>query len=377
MARLSHDQLVELTLRRQFPSPSAAPGRELRDLFHRLGPIQSQVPRAPFLAAASRLPGTTYHAVCAAFESYQLVKTTNLRGTVHTSTAAQFPLLDAVARGTRAGVITKLLGLTTVRPAELEAEIEAFCADTWQPRDVLCDHLERWLAEREPDFGGLTTTGHRNVVWGHSGLVRRPKDAAWDKRTDTFHRTATAVLGDHNRADPEQALAESIIRHCSAYGPVHRTDLSFFFGIGLTKIDAAIEALGDRLVRHTGPEREPLVDVAEAPPGGNPDPGCRLLGEFDGLLLGFHGHRRMRFCTEEQLAVIWRKINGLFSPVVLHDQRLIATWRTIARGRRTEVEITMLPGEPARPEDVFADAVADVVTALNLDLLAIKVLPFS
>ncbi len=374
MARLSHDQLVELTLRRQFPSRNAAPGRELRELFLRLGPIQSQVPRAPFLAAASRLPGTDYHAVCAAFESYQLVKTTNLRGTVHTSVAAQFPILDAVARDTRANAISNLLGLTTVRPDQLEAEIEAFCTDTWRPRDELCAHLERWLAEREPGFTDLSNTGRRNVIWGHSGLLRRPKDAAWDKRTDTFHRTAAAVLGDQDRPDPDQALAESIVRHCTAYGPVHRTDLAFFFGIGLTKIDSAIDALGDRLVRHSGPEREPLVDVAKPPRGGDPNPQYRLLGEFDGLLLGFHGHRRTRFCTEEQLSVIWRKANGLFSPVVLHDQRLIATWRTIARGRRTEIEITMLPGERTPADDVFADPVTAVATALDLEILGVRVL---
>jgi hypothetical protein len=377
MARLSHDQLVELTLRRQFPSPSTTPGRELRDLFQRLGPIQSQVPRAPFLAAASRLPGTGYHTVCAAFESYQLVKTTNLRGTVHTSTAAQFPALDAIARQTRAAMITKMLGLTVVRPEELEAELEAFCHDAWRPRDELCAHVERWLADREPGFAGLNDTGTRGLAWGHSGLIRRPKDAAWDKRTDVFHRAAAALLNDHDRPDPDQALADSILHHCAAYGPMHRTDLAFFFGVGLTKIDAAVASLGDQLVRHTGPDREQLVDCAEPPPGGNPDPHYRLLGEFDGLLLGFHGHRRNRFCTEEQLAVIWRKINGLFSPVVLHDQRLIATWRTIARGRRTEVEITMLPGERTPPEDIFADTVAEVATALNLEILAIKVLPFS
>ena len=37
-------------------------------------------------------------------------------------------------------MITKMLGLTTVRPEELEAEIEAYCFDGWRPRDELVAH---------------------------------------------------------------------------------------------------------------------------------------------------------------------------------------------------------------------------------------------
>lgn len=373
MARLDRDQLAELTLRRQFPTPGRPTARELRELFRRLGPIQSQVPRAPFLTAASRLPGIDYHTICAALESYLVVKTSNLRGTVHTSVADQFRTLDALARSTRDSMITKTLGLSKITPNQLVVEIESFCADRWRPRDEICSHIEEWIAAREPGFRGLRKTGERGLVWGHSGLIRRPKDAAWEKRTDVFHRTADAVLEPAERPDPDAALAELITAHCAAYGPIHRRDLAFFFGVGLTRVDAAIAALGDRLDRHTGPDREPLVDLAKPPRGGEADPGTRLLGEFDGLLLGFHGPHRTRFCTEDQLDVIWRKINGLFSPVVLHDQRLVATWRTIARGRRTAIEITMLPGLRPLPEDTFTAAAEDVATALNLDLAELRV----
>lgn len=374
--RLDHDQLRELTLRRQFPSPPAGRPtiRELRNLFRRLGPIQSQAPRAPFLAAASRLPGLDHHTICAALESYQLVKTSNLRGTVHTSVADRFPLLDAVARIGRPAMITRQLDLHKVDPAELDAELEAYCTDAWRSRDEICGHAEEWLAAREPDFAGLPSSSARGMVWGHSGLIRRPKDAAWEKRTDIYHRTGGAVLEDVEPVDPDAALAELITDHCGAYGPVHRRDLAFFFGVGLTRVDAALARLGDTLVQHTGPDHEPLVDLARPPRGGDSHPGCRLLGEFDGLLLGFSGPNRTRFCTEEQLATIWRKVNGLFAPVVLLDQRLVATWRTVARGRRTEIEITPLPGETRLPEDVVAAPAQDVATALDLDLAGLRLL---
>ena len=85
MRPLSHDQLRLRTLGRQFPTIPGHGPEAVLDLLRRLGPIQSQVPRAPFLTISSRLPGVTYDTVCALFESHQLVKTSNIRGTVHSS----------------------------------------------------------------------------------------------------------------------------------------------------------------------------------------------------------------------------------------------------------------------------------------------------
>jgi hypothetical protein len=100
--RLTNDQLRLRTLRRQFPAIRGRGPAAVVELFQRLGPIQSQVPRAPFLTISSRLPGVSYDTVCALFEAHQLLKTSNIRGTVHTSVPEQFAWLDAVARRSRA-----------------------------------------------------------------------------------------------------------------------------------------------------------------------------------------------------------------------------------------------------------------------------------
>ena len=136
-------------------APASVPRRPGRgpdavlELFDRLGPIQSQVPRAPFLTASSRLPGVAYDIVNDLFADHALVKTTNLRGTVHTSTAAHFPRLDAVAR--RAAVLLRpgsILDLGRASPEELYAEVERFCADDWRPRAEIVEHIRGWLVER-------------------------------------------------------------------------------------------------------------------------------------------------------------------------------------------------------------------------------------
>lgn len=156
MSRLTTDDLRRITLGRQFPAgrvgePTAT---DVLDLFSRLGPVQSQVPRAPFLAASSRLPGVSYATVNDLLESHRLLKTTTIRGTVHTSTPGQFVWLDAVAAEYWARQMPRVLGLEAVTADEVTREIERFCADSWRPRADIVSHMRRWLAEHDPEGGG-------------------------------------------------------------------------------------------------------------------------------------------------------------------------------------------------------------------------------
>jgi DNA glycosylase AlkZ-like len=171
MPRLSHNNLQRRTLRRQFPVISGRGPAAVLELFRRLGPIQSQVPRAPFLTISSRLPGVTYETVCELFESHQLVKTSNIRGTVHSSVPEQFAWLDAVARRTRGTQLRNVLKLQQVTPEGLAAEIEAFASTDWRPRSEIVAHARAWLAERE--VGGedahVPDLLSDSLLWGHSG----------------------------------------------------------------------------------------------------------------------------------------------------------------------------------------------------------------
>lgn len=374
--RLSADDLRTATLRRQFPQISGRGDAAVLELFRHLGPIQSQVPRAPFLTGASRLPGVEYHRLNALFAAHRLVKTSNLRGTVHTSTVEHFGPLAAIALHTRRGQLRNRLRLGRLTPAEVAAEIERYCADGWATRDEIVAHVLGWVAEREcePAIADITAGAPRNFIWGHGALLRRPRDGAWDKRTDIYHRTAATVLPDLQIPTADEALTQLIPVHLAAYGPATRRDLAFFFGEGLTRIDAAVARLGDRLVRHTGPDPAGYLDLADPPRGGVADPGVRLLPEFDGLLLGFHGDGRLRFLEPDQLQQVWSKLNGLFAPAVLAGGRLVGTWRTVGSARRTDIEVRMFTGLRALPDDQLTDPVHAVATALALEIADVRVL---
>jgi len=72
---------------------------------------------------------------------------------------------------------------------------------------------------------------------------------------------------------------------------------------------------------------------------------------------------------------VWAKVNGLFSPVVLFAGRLVASWRTITKGRRTDIEVSMLDPHPPLAEDLFTDAVAATERVLDLRVTDVRVRP--
>lgn len=374
--QLSHDQLRRRTLRSQFPTIPGRGPEAVIELFRHLGPIQSQVPRAPFLTISSRLPGVSYDAVCSLFESHQLLKTSNIRGTVHTSLPEQFGWLDAVARRSRATQLRNVLKLHDVTPEQLAAEIEAFTSNDWTPRSEIVAHARAWLTERErgpalqrPD--DLSDS----LLWGHSGLVRRPRDTRWEKRTDIYHQRARSLLPELAEYEFEEALTNLVRIHLGSYGPALREDLAFFFSAGLGAVDKALRRLKDEVIHLRGPNDEDYLDLADPPQGDASDPGLRLLPEYDGLLVGYHGRHRTRFLTEQQLPKVWAKVNGLFSPVVLHGGRIVASWKTITKGRRTDIEATMLDPHPVLADDLFDDAIAATEQVLGLKITDLRVRP--
>lgn len=381
MTRWSPDDLRAATLRRQFPDPTGTGADDVLALVARLGPLQSQVPRAPFLTASSRLPGVAYATVRDLFASFRLVKTTSLRGTVHTTLASQHGCVDAVARHTRAGALRRALGLVRTTPDDVAAALEGFADRDWRTRPELVDHLRRWLAEHESPAAAERLTGTRdNLVWGHSGLLRRPPDDRWEKRTDVHHRRACALLPGQDRPDQDRptvavALAALVRRQIGAAGPLTRRDLASWSGAGLTLVDAAVRSLGDEVVRAPGPGGEEYLDLAEPPPPARTGPGVRLLPEFDALLLAYHPSHRTRFLSEDDLAAVWAKVNGQCAPVVLHEDRVVATWRTLPRGRRTDVEVTVLPGHRAPSEDLLGEAAQDAGRALDLAVGEVRLVP--
>ncbi|GAB3913171.1 hypothetical protein GCM10011575_21050 [Microlunatus endophyticus] len=374
--KLSAERLRAMTLARQFPAIRGRGEPQLLDLIGRLGPIQSQVPRAPFLTAASRLPGIDYPTITTAFEEHRLLKTTNLRGTVHTTVVGQFAAADSVRRPRNARELARTLHLDPTAVNALIKDLEAYCAGDWRQRSTLLDHVRRRLAERHPadPARDLGDTYSRNLVWGHSGLVRRPRDDHWESRTDSFHRTALRVLPSIPETDHDAAVRELARVHLASYGPATRHDAAWWLGVPLGTVDRAIAVLEAELVHHTGPDGTDLLDLADIPAHRSADPGLRLLPEFDGLLVGYQGGHRDRFIDHDQLDSVWARSNGLFSPTVLFHGRIVGSWRTRGPRTATIIEINPFDCRAGISDADLAPAVEATTRALDLVISDVRVL---
>jgi hypothetical protein len=367
--RLDDERLRELTLARQFPAAAARSAADVVALVRRVGPIQSQSPRAPFAALAARLPGVDHATITSAFESYDLIKNPTLRRTVHTVAAAHFPYVDAVAERTSAGPMTAYLRLRQVDVAEVRAETERYCRQ-WRDRDDLVRHVQRWLAERdEPEAAArIDTPAGANHIWAHSGVLRRPTDGRWERRTDTLHRAARELV-DVARLPAADALVGLVRIHLAAHGPATRRDVAWWSGETLTRVDAAVSSLGEEVVRQPGPDGQDYLDlagleVAEAAPAGSA--GTRLLPEFDALVCGYAPAGRARFVTERHSAAVAARQHRDYSPLVLLDGRPVGTWRLVTQGARRHLEVVAFPGERAPRSDGLDDAAAALARALDL-----------
>ena len=379
MREWSDDDLRLSTLRRQFPvqldgSAPAIPAGVL-DLVERIAPIQSQVPRAPFATIAGRLPGTAYADVVELFESHRLIKASTLRGTVFTSGREQFGWSQRIARE---GRVEFLAAQTKIPPDEARALLAAVeeRAGDWLPWDELVAYARELMMAGSPELA-LRVDQVRFLLWGQAGLLRRPPDTAWHKRTDVLRRSATVALPDLPAYEFDEAVLAMVEQHLRAYGPVTADDLCFYLGIRKTPLRRALASLGDRVITGGGPAGRPMVDLddelgnrTELPEAAT---GVRLLAEFDGLLMGYAGPGRLRFLEPEQLALVWSAKNAVCAPMVLSDGRIVARWKTIGTGRRVRLEVTMLPPHPPLPDVAFEQAVGALEAVLDLEVRDLRV----
>lgn len=334
-----------------------------------MGPIQTQVARSAYTGLAARRPGTTHDEIEAAYESGQIVRGTSLRGTVHSFVAAQHPILDAVTRHATAGFWRRTLG---AEPSAVQAEMESF-AHTWRTPAELRAHLSGWLtAAGGPE---LKSTAGESLAHSHSGFVRRPvAGTGWNRQTAPEY-AAAAVL-DSGRALPEFADALDALceLHVRAHGPSALADIVWWSGETVREIDASLARLREAgiLQAEPGPGEQEFYDLPGTPLSG-PDPGTRLLAEFDALVCGYAPKNRGRFVDAAAKDHYWISVNGIFSSVVLHDGRLRGSWKLTGTGKKRGLEVRMFPGEPTLGRREMAPSVAALETVLATTVTEVSI----
>lgn len=367
------------TLGRQFPpaAPAGAAGAEaVVELVRRVGPVQSQAARAPFVSITARLPGASYDDVVEAHESLRLVRSTSLRGTVHTSTREQHADLAAVAIRALAPEIRRLLHLDDEQLAGFRAELERLSSEDWTSHGALVEGVVGWLTAHgnEASVHGLDQPGGLSLLRGHPRLLRRPgrPGARWDSQSEVVYWSASTAIGEQP-VDPQTALVALIRGQLAAAGPASRRDLAWWSGAGLRQVDAVLESLAAELVARPGPNGLVYVDLADAPGGPTVPEGVRLLPEYDTLLLAYDPAARDRFADAAAVAHSWNKRNGVHSPTLLVDGRLRGRWRLERSRTSAAVQVEMFPGERLLDPSELADGVVALEKGLGVTVSDVRI----
>jgi hypothetical protein len=284
---------------------------------HRLGALQGQRPRAPYVALAARLEGFEREDLSRALHDRTVVRATLMRETLHLVTAADYPH-DAVAmapyfRNLRANHMPD--GVDMERVVELAAHATAALAEPLEAtalRPILAK-LEREMAD--------------DRVWRrvrtNAPILHVPGDELHAFGPRNRFVAAAAWLGELE-AEEGDGLVRLVRRYLAAFGPASRADVAAFTGLAVASIAPALAALEPELERLTDERGRDLYDLrgAPRPPEDTPAP-LRLLGEWDNVLLA-HADRTRMFDDETRGRVI-RK-NGDVLPTILLDGVVAGTW---------------------------------------------------
>lgn len=350
------EELASATLTRQFPAAGTASG--VAEKLARIGPVQSQTARSPFLALAARFPGTSRAEVTEAYESGAVVRGTTIRGTVHTTTPQAYAALGAATRVGQRTSWQRMLRLEHATVDELWQATEGF-ASTWRTSDDLRDHLHRWLLEHEGRDDVTGGQGGRYLAFGHGGLVRRPLNGDWAGQGAPEYRTLAGGT--------DASVGDVVELHLRSHGPASRHDLAWWSGMGLRVVDQLVADLDDRvgLVRIEGPDGRTYLDLPDPPPPRALD-GVRLLPEFDALMCAYEPAGRERFAEPAHLRRLWSGANGLVLPPLLVDGRITGWWRSTGSTKRRPLEVVWFAGTRRPRKDELDEPVAALEAALGV-----------
>jgi hypothetical protein len=328
---------------------------------HRLTSLQAQHPEWPPVALAARAADHATADLGAALERREVVRSSLMRITIHVVSAEDLWPMFAVVQPLR---LAQWSLLTKVEPAVSElgqrltnAHPVATAALRERPMSSL--EIDRLLsAEAGLDGSSFTRPAWREpetqvpvrVAWRHFAahvpLVHVPHDR------EGYGRSRYALASDWLRSgaqtiEPTTARVHLARRYLAAYGPASVGDLAAYVGRGKGGIGvwrAAIDALGDEIVRLRTNDGRDVVDLVDA---ARPDPDTpappRLLARWDSLLLSHEAARRQRVIADEHRAAVFTR-NADVRPTFLVDGTVAGTWNLArADGAAT---VTLQPFKP-------------------------------
>ena len=296
----------------------------------RLGGLQAQQPRPPFIGLWSRLEQFERAALTRLVHERQVVRATAMRGTLHLLTVEDYlahrtALQPGLTRGMEAILRERTAGLDL--PAVLRVA-RAFLAA--QPRTftaVRAHLLQEFPAGDERAMGYAVRT--------HLPLVVCPEEASdWAFGADGEFAVAETWLG--RPPTPGVAPHALVRRYLAAFGPATAADFQTWSG--LTGGAPVLAEMRPELAVFRDERRRELFDLPEAPrPSGELQAPVRFIADFDNLILG-HADRSRIIADEFRSRVVTK--NLLVLPTFLVDGFVAGIWKITRQRALAKLLIT-------------------------------------
>lgn len=313
----------QLLLARQRLEPIAA--------IERLGAMQAQMPRPPFVGLWSRIAGFTRADLIRAIEKRDVVRATMMRATIHLVSRRDFlawrtPLQPMLTRTMRS-LFDNQLDVVDL-PALLDAARRRF-----ETEPCTFASLRAHLKAR---FPSLDERAMGYIVRMQVPLVQTPMPGAeWAYPATASFTVADGWLDEAPASDP--SIAPLVLRYLAAFGPASVRDFQVWSGMQGGR--DAFDALRKKLVVFTDDQGRELFDLPKAPRPAEDEPApVRLLPEYDSLLLAYDDRRRI-VASEHRRHVITR--NLMIPATFLVDGVVAGTWK--AERQRKTARLVMAP----------------------------------
>jgi hypothetical protein len=305
------------------------------EVTRRLGALQAQDYGSGAWSLGVR-SGLTLEQVEEAVHRREVVRTWPMRGTIHwvpAEDARWMCRLLATPLGTALATRYRQLGITDEHVDRAGQLFEEHLTGPMSRPDVIALLVEHGFDPTEQRAYHLV--GHHCMT----GLLCQGP---------VIGRQPSFVLVDswvpHSRKPSrEEGLATMAERYVRGHGPVIEKDLAGWLlkPLGLTR--EALALVEDRLVRDevdgqvwlTHVDACGAVDVASTPLGHG---GVHLLPQWDEFLLGYKS--RDVSLPPEHLRRVVPGRNMVFKPTLVVDGEVAGTWRRVATGRTTLLEVT-------------------------------------
>ena len=305
-----------------------------------VGGLQMQYAPSGYVGLWSRLRNFRRSSLTDALVNREAVQGTLMRSTIHTVSAADYPVLLAGVRSGR-----REWWLRVVRHQVEGLDMDAVTA-------ILRERLKHGPARTAELRTLLASHGIPAIAWSGAGLwlemVRVPPSGTWERRLADMYGLAEDWV-QMRRVTEADGTEHLVRRYLGGFGPAPLADIAGWAGIQPAKIQPALERMRLRRFRDTA--GRVLFDLPRAPlPDADAPAPVRFLGTFEALTM-IHA-RRTEVMPEQYRPIVFNTKTPHSMPVVLIDGAVAGTWRF--EGGRVQLK----PFE-ALPRSVRAEVAAE------------------